>query len=47
MSNQRSAFLEKAWDIEKKEPTVWDAIDVKDKAFYYKNRSGKHIFKQF
>lgn len=36
MFNQRSIFLEKAWKIVKKEPTIWGAIEVKDKSFYYK-----------
>ncbi|WDA67282.1 hypothetical protein [Lactococcus lactis] len=36
MSNQRLIALNKAWEKVKKEPTVWDAIEVKDKSFYYK-----------
>ncbi|MDG4984993.1 hypothetical protein OGZ51_12645 [Lactococcus lactis] len=47
MFNQRSAFLEKAWEIVKKEPTVWDAIEVKDKAFYYKTDQGNIFLSSF
>jgi len=36
MLNQRLIALNKAWEEVKKEPTVWDAIEVKDKSFYYK-----------
>lgn len=32
MFNQRSIFLEKAKKIVKKEPTIWNAIEVKDKS---------------
>lgn len=47
MSNQRSVFLEKAWEIVKKEPTVWDAIQVKDKSFYYKIGQEKIFLSSF
>lgn len=47
MSNQRSVFLEKAWEIVKKEPTVWDAIEVKEKSFYYKIDQEKIFLSSF
>jgi len=47
MSKQRSVFLEKAWEKVKKEPTVWSAIEVKDKAFYYKTDEEKLFLSSF
>lgn len=41
MSSERLVFLEKAWEIVKKDPTVWDTIEVKDKSFYYKTYQEK------
>ncbi|WKF72344.1 hypothetical protein QYM42_08125 [Lactococcus lactis] len=47
MLDQRSVFLEKAWEIVEQEPSVWDAIDVKDKAFYYKTDQEKIFLSSF
>ena len=46
MSNQRSVFLEKAWEIVEQESSVWDAIEVRNESFYYEINQ-KNIFKHF
>lgn len=47
MSSERLVFLEKAWEIVKKDPTVWDTIEVKDKSFYYKTYQEKIFLSSF
>lgn len=47
MTNKCSVSLEKAWEIVKKEPSVWESIEVKNQAFYYKTNQGKILLSSF
>lgn len=47
MVDQYSVIIKEAWEIVAQEPTVWDFIELKDRAFYYKINQEKIFLSSF